>query len=196
MPTQRNKQSKQNSGINKTKNKAQENSSSTKTKKTTTKSSANTKSQMAVNETKKTRTKKPNANTKNVSVDTKREVKAKKQKEEKAKKVTINEEAKVHLFVKGKKIDFGLFAIVLVLVTVGLVMLLSASAPYSLRTEGDSYYYFMKQLKFAGLGLVLMLIISKFDYRILNSRLSYLAYLAGLRSNVTCTSTWNWCKKK
>lgn len=87
---------------------------------------------------------------------------------------------KIHLFIRGRKMDFGLLAIVLILVTVGLIMLLSASAPYSLRTENDSYFYFMKQLKFAVAGIVLMFIISKIDYRILNSRISYLAYIAGL----------------
>ena len=92
-----------------------------------------------------------------------------------------NNEDKVRLFAKGKHFDFGLLTIVLVLLTVGLIMLLSASAPYSLRTEGDSYFYFMKQLKFVIAGLVIMLIVSKIDYRIFNSKIAWLVYLGGLR---------------
>ena len=100
-----------------------------------------------------------------------------------------NEDNRIHLFVRGKRFDFGLVAIVLILVTVGLVMLLSASAPYSLRTEGDSYFYFMKQLKFAIAGIILMFVISKIDYRILNSRIAWLAYFGGLRIYVASFST-------
>ena len=106
--------------------------------------------------------------------------KAKKNKKESAKSNAVVNDNRIHFFVKGRKMDLGLVAIVLILVTVGLIMLLSASAPYALRTENDSYFYFTKQLKFAIAGIVLMFIISKIDYRILNSRISYLAYIAGL----------------
>ena len=88
---------------------------------------------------------------------------------------------------------FGLLLIVLVLLTVGLVMILSASSAYSLRTEGDSYFYFKKQLVFAGIGLLLMFIISRLDYRILNSRLSWLAYIGGLRTYGISTCSRYWC---
>ena len=115
-------------------------------------------------------------------------VKAEKRRIEKKKKERQNDENRVRLFVKGKSLDFGLLAIVLVLLTVGLIMLLSASSPYSLRTEGDSNFYFKKQLAFAGAGVVLMLIVSKIDYRIFNSRISWLAYLGGLRIHVACLS--------
>ncbi len=104
-----------------------------------------------------------------------------------------SEDSRIHLFVRGKRLDFGLVAIVLVLVTVGLVMLLSASTPYSLRTEGDSYFYFTKQLKFAIAGIILMFIISKIDYRIFNSRIAWLAYFGGIRIYVFSFGTWHWC---
>ena len=90
----------------------------------------------------------------------------------------------VRLLVRGKSLDYGLLAVVLILLTVGLIMLLSASAPYSLRTEGDSYYYFSKQLVFVCIGVVLMLVISRIDYRIFNSRLSWLAYVR--RTSALC----------
>jgi len=108
-----------------------------------------------------------------------------KEKREKAKakksRVEKNNEDRVRLFVRGKHFDFGLLTIILVLLTVGLIMLLSASAPYSLRTEGDSYFYFMKQFKFVIAGVVIMLIVSKIDYRIFNSKIAWLVYLGGLR---------------
>ncbi len=93
------------------------------------------------------------------------------------KKQSVKNEDRVRLFVKGKSLDYGLLAVVFILLTVGLIMLLSASAPYALRTEGDSYYYFSKQLMFVGIGVVLMFVISRIDYRIFNSRLSWLAYI-------------------
>lgn len=81
---------------------------------------------------------------------------------------------KISLIVKNKSLDYGLLIVVLVLLAIGLVTVLSASAHYSLRTEGDSYFYVKKQMLFAVLGIVSMLTISRIDYRILNSRISYL----------------------
>ncbi len=94
--------------------------------------------------------------------------------------MAVKEKEQLKLIVKKKSLDYGLFIVVLVLLAIGLVMILSASAPYSLRTEGDSYYYVKRQLLFAVIGIACMLVISKIDYRILNSRLAYLAYLGGL----------------
>lgn len=94
--------------------------------------------------------------------------------------MAVKEKEQLKLIVKKKALDYGLLIVVLVLLAIGLVMILSASAPYSLRTEGDSYFYVKKQLIFAVIGIVCMLVISKIDYRILNSRLSYLAYIGGL----------------
>ena len=107
----------------------------------------------------------------------KEQAKREKKRVDEVKKKRREEEDKIHLFSKGKYFDFGLLLVVIVLLTVGLIMILSASSAFSLRTEGDSYFYFKKQLMFAGIGLVAMLIVSEFDYRILNSRLSWLAYV-------------------
>ena len=107
----------------------------------------------------------------------KEQAKREKKRVDEVKKKRREEEDKIHLFSKGKYFDFGLLLVVIILLTVGLIMILSASSAYSLRTEGDSYFYFKKQLMFAGIGLVAMLIVSEFDYRILNSRLSWLAYV-------------------
>ncbi len=74
---------------------------------------------------------------------------------------------------KGKSIsnffnnpfDFTLLITILLLLSIGLVMVLSASSPSALSKDGDSYSYFSKQLLFAILGIVAMLFISKIDYR-------------------------------
>ena len=62
-------------------------------------------------------------------------------------------------------IDFTLLITILLLLSIGLVMVLSASSPSALAKSGDSYSYFSKQLIFAILGMVAMLFISKIDYR-------------------------------
>lgn len=62
--------------------------------------------------------------------------------------------------------DFTLCITVILLLALGIVMVLSASAPSSLATTGNSYTYVIKQAGFGALGLVLMFIISKIDYRI------------------------------
>ena len=126
-------------------------------------------------------------------VNKKEKAKYEKERAEKARRERIDDNERVHLFSRGKNFDFGLLIIIIALITIGLIMILSASAPYSLRTEGDSYFYFSKQLMFAGIGLVLMFIVSKFDYRILNSRLSWLAYIGGLRPYVLGFSARDRC---
>lgn len=62
-------------------------------------------------------------------------------------------------------IDFTLLITILLLLSLGLIMVLSASSPSALAQSGDSYSYFSKQLIFAILGIVAMLFISKIDYR-------------------------------
>lgn len=62
-------------------------------------------------------------------------------------------------------IDFTLLITILLLLGIGLVMVLSASSPSALSQYGNSYNYFSKQLIFAILGIIAMLIISKIDYR-------------------------------
>ncbi len=62
-------------------------------------------------------------------------------------------------------IDYTLLITVLLLLTLGLIMVLSASSPTSLSESGKSYSYFAKQAIFAALGLCAMGVISKIDYR-------------------------------
>ena len=62
-------------------------------------------------------------------------------------------------------VDYTLVITVLLLLVIGLVMVLSASSPTALSESGNSYQYFIRQLIFAVLGLGVMCIISKIDYR-------------------------------
>ena len=69
---------------------------------------------------------------------------------------------------KSKPFDFILFTVVLVLLGMGVTMVLSASSPMSLSTTSSSYTYANKQAIAAVLGIVVMLIVSRIDYRILS----------------------------
>ena len=63
-------------------------------------------------------------------------------------------------------IDVPFFIIIITLMTVGLTMLLSSSYIYAFHYSGsgDSLYYFKRQLAFAVSGIVIMLILSAFNY--------------------------------
>ena len=66
---------------------------------------------------------------------------------------------------RGHKTDFALCVTVFLLLALGIVMVLSASAPSALAETGKSYTYFEKQLMFAGIGIVVMFIMSFFPYK-------------------------------
>lgn len=61
--------------------------------------------------------------------------------------------------------DFILFITVLLLLALGLTMVLSASSPSALAHTGSSYTYVVKQLICAAIGIVMMLVLSKIDYK-------------------------------
>lgn len=65
----------------------------------------------------------------------------------------------------NKPMDFLLLVTVLLLLALGIIMVLSASAPSSFAKSGDSYAYVEKQAILGGVGLVAMFFISKIDYR-------------------------------
>lgn len=75
-----------------------------------------------------------------------------------------NKVKKVSKFVNNQ-FDFLLCITILLLLSLGIIMVLSASAPSALASENDSYAFVRKQAGFAVLGIVLMFIISKIDYR-------------------------------
>ena len=76
-----------------------------------------------------------------------------------------SKEKKVKLLTRGAS-DYIILIVVLLLLSAGLIMVLSASSPSSLSESGNSYKYFKRQAEAAGLGLILMYIVSKIDYRI------------------------------
>ncbi len=72
---------------------------------------------------------------------------------------------------KKRHVDIGLVIVTLILLALGVIMVLSASAPSAFRLEGDSYYYFKRQAAFAVIGVILMFIISRVNYKIYSSKL-------------------------
>lgn len=69
------------------------------------------------------------------------------------------------LFVTGS-IDIPFFALTVALLTIGLIMLFSASYPLAYyRYQHDSFHYFTRQFIFAIIGLIAMGIMSKINYK-------------------------------
>ena len=80
------------------------------------------------------------------------------------KEFTNAKDKKVSNFVNNQ-FDFILCLTVFILLAMGIIMILSASAPSALSTTGNSYTFVKKQFIFAVVGVVLMFIVSKIDYR-------------------------------
>jgi cell division protein FtsW len=69
--------------------------------------------------------------------------------------------------VKGRSaVDLLLFSSILLLLAIGIMMVYSASAVIAFHDFGDTYYYLKRQLIFAALGIVAMVITMNIDYRI------------------------------
>lgn len=83
-------------------------------------------------------------------------VKEKKHEERPAKK------SRIALFKRGD-IDYTLLFLVILIVAVGLIMMLSASAPSGSKLYNDSYYFFKRQLMFIVFGFVGMYMISRIN---------------------------------
>lgn len=66
-------------------------------------------------------------------------------------------------------IDIPFLGLTIALLTIGLIMLFSASYPYAYYYKDSSYYYFIRQIVFAVAGLVAMLLMSKINYKILKA---------------------------
>ena len=73
--------------------------------------------------------------------------------------------------------DYGLLAIIIFLVSFGLVMLYSTSSYSALEKFNNSSYFFNKQVKAAVIGFIGMMIVSVFPVK-LYAKLSKLAYFA------------------
>lgn len=90
-----------------------------------------------------------------------------KKKSGKAPKNPFDKNSGMSFLVANGGFDLPFFAATLALVTIGLIMLFSATYPYALQNEGDSYYYFKRQFIFAVMGIIVMLVVSKLNYRFL-----------------------------
>ena len=71
------------------------------------------------------------------------------------------------IFRKRGRVDLVFLALVLGLLTAGLIMLFSASYAHAYYLYGNSYHFIIKQAEFAAVGVLLMWFISRVDYRIL-----------------------------
>jgi cell division protein FtsW len=81
---------------------------------------------------------------------------------------TVREENKRRLH---SYYDYSLLFLILFLVCFGLVMIYSTSSYNAQRLLGDATYYLSKQALLAGAGILIMLFVSKIDYRVYITRL-------------------------
>ena len=79
--------------------------------------------------------------------------------------------------VRNGKFDYTLLIVTLLLLCIGLIMLLSASAPTSLSESGNSYKYVIKQGIMAVIGLAVLIVLSRIDYRIYR-KLKWIIYVS------------------
>lgn len=77
------------------------------------------------------------------------------------------------------EIDKTLFAIIMVLLACGIIMMFSASYASALSEYGDGYHYVKNQAMCAGLGLVAMIFASYLDYNFFfNTKVAYIFFIA------------------
>jgi len=80
--------------------------------------------------------------------------------------------SKIRLLSRFEGIDLVLLVTVLILLSVGLIMVYSASYIFAAERTGDGYYFIKRQLGFSVLGLTFLAFFSMFDFR----RLNWLGY--------------------
>ena len=79
-------------------------------------------------------------------------------------------------FFQSGKLDITFLSFVLILLTIGLVMLFSASYAYSLEYYDNSYKFIIKQALFAGAGIIAMFVTSRINYHFWR-KISWLVYI-------------------
>ena len=65
--------------------------------------------------------------------------------------------------VNNGKMDLTFFLLLMVILTIGLVMLFSASYVFAYTNYNNSYFFIVKQAGFAVFGIVMMLVVSRID---------------------------------
>lgn len=93
-------------------------------------------------------------------------------------KKTKKKDSITNLFIAKGSIDIPFFLLLMTIVTIGLVMVFSASYTYSYYHRGGSTVIFVKQLIFTCVGLVLMWLISRVRYE-------YFRYFAKLAAVIS-----------
>ena len=68
------------------------------------------------------------------------------------------------MLVKGGKPDILIFAAVIALLSIGLVMVFSASSVMGIADYGDPYRYLQRQTVLAAVGLAALFILMRIDY--------------------------------
>ena len=86
------------------------------------------------------------------------------QKSKKKGKENKNQNSTRFPIVRGN-VDYFIVVVTLILLCLGLIMLLSASAPTSISESGNSYSYFKRQIMAASAGLAFMFILSFINYK-------------------------------
>lgn len=71
--------------------------------------------------------------------------------------------------------DYWILAITVALLIIGIVMIFSSSAVIAAERFGDSYYFLKRQIAWTAIGMTLMFLAMRIDYRSL-SKYSYLIY--------------------
>ena len=75
------------------------------------------------------------------------------------------------------KMDITFLSLVLILLTIGLVMLFSASYAFSYENYGNSYKFISRQAIFAVLGVAIMLVVSTVNYHVYR-KFAWIFYIA------------------
>lgn len=71
---------------------------------------------------------------------------------------------------KKGPIDFPLFIVILILLSIGINMVFSASMYQDRQFYNDCYYHLKKQIIWAGIGIAAMIAVSNIDYKIFKNR--------------------------
>ncbi len=109
-----------------------------------------------------------------------------KEKKKKTKKLKLTAPAEMISELKGKvrtnlfhqgSFDVVFACIVLLLFTVGIIAMYSASYAYATYNKGNANEFFFSQLENAVIGFICMAFFSKLDYRIFNGRFAPFAYV-------------------
>lgn len=96
------------------------------------------------------------------------------------------------------RVDRVLLTLILALITIGSVMVSSASYAYAASRYGDSGYFTRKQLLFVALGLIVMLVVSRLDTALLRRAvipiygITVLLLLATLAFGLTGNGAQRW----